>query len=420
MLTLALLACTEPETTDTAEPASTFAVELDPDMPLRATARWPAGTESWVGWEDRATEPTTAGEARLLGLPADTTLDVTLYDATGPRETVTVATGSAPDEFPTLEVSGEGFGSGYLVSTWAGPDGASPYAFALDGSGRLVWYESLTPFVPADADRSNPVPWGVRAGDGAAWVSLMSWGAGIAWLPFDGTPPRSRPLEGAHHDFEVLADGSLAYLRAVTRTIDGELVTGDELVLRSSDRTVVLWNAFDALPIERHEGWSAFPEAPGDWTHANGVTLDPVTRTWTISLYWLHTLVQVDERTGASTLLDGRLTPEPFGPQHSPGWSGPGWWMFDNASPSTGSRALHLSPTGERLEAWAPPGNRYTPVVGDVEHRADDLLAVSMGPITELWVVGPASGGRETLLFVRGEGPASFGQVAWVDSLTAP
>jgi hypothetical protein len=219
----------------------------------------------------------------------------------------------------------------------------------------------------------------------------------------------------------VLPDGTLAYLRAVTRTIDGETITGDELVLRdSNDRTLVLWNAFDALPIERHDGWSAFPEAPGDWTHANGVTVDPVTRTWTISLYWLRTLVSVDERTGAATLLDGRRTPEPFGPQHSPGWSGTGWWMFDNGSPSTGSRALHLGPTGELLEAWAPPGQRYTPVIGDVEHRSDDTLAVSMGPITELWVVGSAAGGRETLLFVRGEGPASFGQVAWVNSLTAP
>ena len=322
MLLALTLACTAPSTAETATPES-LVVELDPDMPLRATARWPARTETWLTWENRATAPTTTGEARLIGLPADTTLEVTLRDATGPLETVTVQTGSPPGDFPELDVMGPGFGDGYLVSTWAGPDGVSPYAFALDGAGRLVWYESLAPFVVTDRERANPVPWGVRAQDGAAWVSLMSWGAGLAWLPFDGTPPRSRPLDGAHHDFEVLPDGTLAYLRAVTRTIDGEAITGDELVLRDSgDRTVVLWNAFDALPIERHDGWSAFPEAPGDWTHANGVTVDPVTRTWTISLYWLRTLVSVDERTGAATLLDGRRTPEPFGPQHSPGWSG--------------------------------------------------------------------------------------------------
>jgi hypothetical protein len=412
MLLRLLVACSEAPSVD-------FTVTLDPDFPLRATAKWNPEVDAEVLVEGRRIAPSAPGEALLLGLPADTELTVSLVEGESYRAQAEIVTSPPSAAVPSFDVTrtGDGFGDGWILTTHAGPDGAMPVAVLLDGKGRVCWYHELTPLLPERDPRSSPAPWAVRLTPEAAWVSLMSWGGGLARIPFDGTPAEVIELRHAHHDFELLPDGGFAYTRFVGQEIEGELVTADELVVRSAEgaeRTV--WNAFQSMPVERHAGWDAYPETPGDWTHANGIAWNADAREWTLSLYWLQRLVVIDDATGAIVrTLDGNTGPEPFGPQHAPSWSGEGWWFFDNGSFETGSRALHLAPDGASLESWAPPGGGFTPVIGDVTATPDERLLVTMGPIPDLWAVGAD---REVRLRVSlpPEGNV-LGQVAWTGEL---
>jgi hypothetical protein len=221
---------------------------------------------------------------------------------------------------------------------------------------------------------------------------------------------------GAHHDFVRFEDGSLAFLRSVERVVDDSYVTGDELVVRGPDGAErVVWNAFDTEEVTRHEGWDTFETIRGDWTHANGLTWDPTTRRWAVSLYWLHDLLVIDDATGAVVeRLDGDLTPEPFGPQHAVSWVDGGWWIFDNNTPGHGSRALHLGADGGLLDQWYPPGGGFAGVLGDVSPLEDGRLLVTTGILPDLWMVTPR---QEALFHVSWPQAQSVGQAEWIASL---
>jgi hypothetical protein len=417
MLPLALLvACA-----DTG--SATLTVTLDPDMPLRATARWevPQPVRAWVRYgEDRATAPTDATEATLLGLPAGEPVTAALVTEQGVLAEVEVAPGEIDDRVPRLTVEGDGFGAGYLVTTVAGGDGRDPMALALDGRGRVAWYAPLEPYLPVAPDSAatrSPTPWALRAVDGGVLLSLTPWNAGLVVVPFEGGSVTQVALDGAHHDLELLPDGTLAYTRAVTREVDGEPVTGDQLVVRSRDGTTrQVWDAFGTLPVTRHDGWNGMPGVTGDWTHANGIGWNPSTGQWAVSLFWLHQIVIVDDATGQVVrILDGDTLPAGFGPQHCVTWADGGWWTFDNGNGATGSSALHLADDGTLLERWTPSSVEWSPVIGDVTPFGDGQLAVSMGAVPRLHVVDAE---RAEVLQVRVEAGATvLGQVAWVPSL---
>ncbi len=384
---------------------------------LRAEVVW-TGVDSqepvWIEHAGGTTPPTTEARATLLGVPPDADVAFRLVNARGTLAEGSVRTGTLPAALTHFDVQGPGFGDGYVVTTFCALDCEQPWAVAFDGDGAVRWYEDLRPYVE-DAARvaQHPLPWAVRTAPGVLWVGLTGWETGFLKLAFSGESS-TFPAPGGHHDFDVLDDESLAYTRTVRQDVDGEQVSGDELVLLDQDGGErIVWNAFDTLSVTRHSGWDAYSDARADWTHANGVDFDEGSGTWALSLYWLHDIVLVDGATGAvRTVLHGDDASSGFGPQHSTAWSPEGLWVFDNGSGE--SRAARLDGSG-RITRSVPAGERlYTPVLGDVTPMLDERVLVTSGMIPELAVID-ADGG--TLLRVHNEEPVEIGQAEWVPSL---
>ncbi len=396
----ALVACREPNGT----PAGSVALDLvpDPDLPMRAVASWDADAapRAWVRFGDgRVTPASTTGTIPLLGMPADTEIVAELVTEAGVVGEAPFHTGPAPDGLPTLDVEGE-IDAGYLVVSTTPLPGTPPALYVLDRHGAIVDARSFAAWGTPRA--GQPSGWGVQVEPGAAWIQLStaaySGALRVDWEgPIDATPESAVEsgawveLPGAHHDLCRLPDGTLAYLRAETRTIEGEAITGDLLVVRSPDGTErIVWDAFATRPLERHDAWALFPDTPGDWTHGNGVTWDPEARRWAVSLYWLREIVVVDDATGAVVqVLEGDSASAPFGPQHAVRWKDDGWWMFDNADRTRGSTAVQISPAGEVLARWSPPTMLWGGLLGDVAPLDDGRVLVGGGVLPTTWLGRP-------------------------------
>jgi hypothetical protein len=416
MLLPLLLACaSDPK-------AVSLEVTADPENVLRAVARWDADVApgAHVAFGDGQRTPATdAGEAILVGMPAETDIPVRLVGSDGATLAETThTTGRLPSAVPELAPEGTPFGEGWVVTTSFGFDGSPPVALAVDGEGRVGWYHMLDDLGAAFG--GHPTTWALRLDDaGAVWLGVADETyQGYLRVPFDGSAPTRIDAPGAHHDFELLPDGSLAYTRAEERVIDDSYVTGDSIVVRAPDGTErVAWSAFDTLEVQRHSGWDTFSSIRGDWTHANGLAWDADAGRWSVSLYWLHQLVTIDDASGTViSVLDGHTTPERFGPQHAQTWVGDGWWLFDNAAPGAGSRALHLAPEGTLLGEWRPPTGGFAGALGDVTPLADGRLLVTTGVLPDLWFVAPDV---EETFHLKWPQANSVGQAAWTPTLYA-
>jgi hypothetical protein len=416
LLATLLAGCTE----ETAEALADdgFEVQPDPDMPLRGIARWDETRwpEAWVSYDgDRRGVARVDGGATLLGLPEAIDVEARLVTREGVVATTTFRTGSLPGALDLPEVSGSPLEEGYLLTTRFGLDGTEPVLWAFDAEGRVVWYHQLPEI---EGVGGSPALYALRQEPGAVWVAVQGREArGVLRVPFDGSPTRWVDLPGAHHDFTLLEAGSIAYTRAAARTLDGETVTGDLLVVRAPDGTErIAWDSFATLDIRRHNGWDVMQDVQGDWTHANGIFWDPANRLWTVSLYWLRELVLIDDTTGnVVRRVEGMNTPKPFGPQHSPVRVSDGWWMLDNGNGSAhATRALHINDEGQHVESWAPPGDPYSPAMGSVRVRRTGIV-MSMGMLNDVWVL-PKSGNAPMLL--RWESPGhGVGEADWVETL---
>ncbi len=377
-------------------------VTVDAASPHRAVASWDpaAAPRAWVRFGDgRVTPASTTGTIPLLGMPADTEIVAALVTDAGVVAEASFRTGPAPDDLPVLDVEGE-IDAGYLVVSTTPLPGTPPALYVLDRHGAIVDARSLAAWGTPRA--GQPSGWGVQVEPGAAWIQLStashSGALRVAWEgPVDATPESATAsgawveLPGAHHDLCRLPDGALAYLRAETRTVEGEAITGDLLVVRSPDGSErIVWDAFATRPIERHDAWALFPDTPGDWTHGNGVTWDPDARRWAVSLYWLREIVVVDDATGAvEQVLEGDSASAPFGPQHAVRWKDGGWWMFDNADRTRGSTAVQVSPAGEVLARWSPPTMLWGGLLGDVAPLDDGRVLVGGGVLPTSWLGRP-------------------------------
>ncbi len=386
LLVVVVLACTE--SSGTRAPAVPLTITADPDNVTRATARWEpaAPVEVWLSHGDGVRTPITTGtEMRLLGLPAGVETTVRLESADGVLGETTFAAGALPTDLAVPELVGEpSTEEGWVAVASFGFGGPVPSVVLLDSQARTVGYWRFDDL--GDVLQGHPTVYSLRHTPGVLWAMVgEAERQRIARLPIDGSEVSYLDAPGAHHDFVVRPDGSVAWLRSVTRSTDAGPVTGDEILVHAPDGTErVAWSAFDTLPIERHYGWDAFPGIPGDWTHANGLDWDPQAGRWTVSLYWLRALVVVDDASGevVQTLV-GRDTPAGFGPQHSPIWVGDGWWLYDNNDAGEGSRALHLSSQGEVLGEWLH--GEFSGAMGDVSLTDDGGLLVTAGVLPGLW-----------------------------------
>jgi hypothetical protein len=184
-------------------------------------------------------------------------------------------------------------------------------------------------------------------------------------------------------------------------------VAGDQVVELGIDGTErVVWNAWDQLAVERHQGWN-LTEADGysDWTHANGLAYDVNDDSYYLSLYWLSAVVKIDRATGQTVWTLGGTQSDftfgaegPFGRIHAPEPVPGGVLFFDNEA-AGGSRGRQLSldvDVGAAADVWSfqRSDGRETTVLGDVDRYADGDTLLAWGDIGEASLVSESGAVR--------------------------
>jgi hypothetical protein len=379
------------------KPAAAIApptLTLDPDHPTAVWVRaelpdadcalqWSAGDVQPAGASLSARIEGDALITTLLGLPTDTEVRVTLDCPEGSSPAATLTTAALDDDVPTVTVTtaASGLTEPFFLHEWfqSGPSG---FLTIEDLDGNVVWWESqgTRTATHAHVDPETHAVYAVEHG--------YNEPDGLVVAPMTG--PASRwMLPGAHHD--SLALGSGRYLLAVTedQDVDGDVVAGDQLVVldTADGSTTVVWDSFDQLVMERNDGWN-FRRFNGaaDWTHLNGLNLDPDTGKLYASLYWEGAVVQIDPTTWQTDwVLGGSQSAfrmdEPFGPQHSPVHIGDTLWLFDNGSDSSaGSRLARYTVdeatwTATRAWTWQEDPAVMDVVLGSVDPHDDALIA---------------------------------------------
>lgn len=258
---------------------------------------------------------------------------------------------------------------GYVLVPWYDPAGGEAGVVVVDAAGCTRWSAEVDPYVTS-ARWQDEVIWFNQMGDDAALhrVDMVTGEEALLETPH------------GHHDFLLHPDGTVAWLVEEIRTVDDEEVLGDLLrELRPDGSVVDVWNAFDSLPIERHDQWDLLNLR--DWTHANGLAYDHASDTYIVSLYWLSEVIAVDRRSGAVTRrLKGDTLADPFGRQHAPSaMPGGGLRLFDNTGIGEGSRLLDLTWDGQVTWEWNTLDNLGSPVLGDLLVREDNVALASFG-----------------------------------------
>ncbi|MFN7145876.1 MAG: aryl-sulfate sulfotransferase [Myxococcota bacterium] len=309
-------------------------------------------------------------------------------------EDATVTTGAVPDELARISTDGEApaWGDYTLFSWWSLPEEES-FVVALDRAGNVVWY-----WMP---DTSYVQSMRVSE-DGTEILALCAFvspdpDAYLARIPLDGGDPTILPAPNAHHDLHE-QDGTLAYLAADLRELEGEEVLGDLLVEVSPDgEQTTVWDAFEDWPVTQRDGWD---KEPADWTHANGLGYTPDGDAWMVSLYYDKAIVALERGTGAQVWKLGGIEGDFalvgddafFQRQHAPSWVDGELLLFDNGYDADTSRAVQYAldrDAGTATLTWAyvPAGGEHTRIMGDAHRLPDGATVVSWGELGYLDVI---------------------------------
>jgi hypothetical protein len=326
-----------------------------------------------------------------------------------------VTTGPAPDDLPTLTVKQKeepvgGFALTNLL-------GSRAYAVLYDHDGEPVWWWSLEEpnavfaenRVSADGRRVLlQVMDGSRATDMGELLS-------VDWA---GEQVEHTRLEGTHHDFVTLPDGTVAWCAMDVRTTDIEgtptAVVGEALreLPAGGDpeadvRTV--WTSWDHLPMtadpETDTGF--YPEGL-DWIHCNGLAWAEDDDDYLMSSLSLGAVISIDRTSGDQNwVLGGDLNEftfvggEMFEQVHSPEPHAGGLRVFSNRNGGGDSGEPIFSQVldyeldvGARVAREVDAvslGRRYfSYILGDSNALSDDHLLVSWGSAGVLTEVNAA------------------------------
>lgn len=374
----------------------------------------------------------------LYGLRPDTTYTARVVtdrgDSCGAAE-IDVSTGSLPAYLPPTEVTEGDESGGYVLLGWIDTeDQENTGAMVLDPGGAIVWYWNAPRGVAAnptwDADGTDVL---IRTEDRAAADD-----SAIYRISATGEVVSERAFAYAHHALGQAPGIDFAYLRAVSAEVDGETVTGDEIVEVAEDGTErVVWNAFACLPeVEPHAQWSTdTAPIPGiDWTHTNGLSYCAADDTWLISTYYLHEIHKIrrsdcssvwsidgdgELRAGGLLLSDSEAY---FGPQHGPECTDFGLVLFDNGKGVVNaSRALALDVYPEEGVAtlrWSSPHpeGEHTPLLGDASLTTDGRVAVAWGILGEVSLHDAEGASTWRVHLDR----SIIGKASWRESLYGP
>ena len=392
---------------------------LDADHPTAVRAALPASeTRSCtLGWQ--ATDPAGVGEsvglsatplvtgpdgaqsATLLGIPAawDVEVGVTCEDPAGGQivgEPSMITTGSIPSSVPRLVPlqDAPSLDAPYiLTSALQFPEGAAITMVTLAGD--PVWWQSLGAdhvVIHSHFDAEHVLVYGIEStADGleSAFLRAPLVGPAERWI-----------VEHAHHDSLHLGDGRYLLTVGELRAVGGDSVTGDTLVVFDvADASVtVVWSAWDQLEVVENAGWNLrLADGSADWTHMNGLARDADTGKIYASLYYDHSILQIDPTTWQTDWILGGESSDftlssSFGPQHSPIHRGASLWMFDNGSDvAAGSRLCEYTLDASALTAtlaweWQPESAPFNIVLGSIE-IADDAVLASWGDTGEVRIL---------------------------------
>lgn len=364
---------------------------------FRATWSTPAPATGWVEWGptvaygrrtpagDRGTEHV----ATVFGAPPGTMVHWrTVAEDDGERwegPDQAIVTAVAPADVPDGElVAGEDVGPGPADEA-GGPWALVPWSGGEDASGVVAY------------DAEGDAVWWVDAEDGTLVSRIRVLGDGrIAWdervhedptatphivvRRLDGTEEARIPVPEAHHDFLPHPDGGWIYLARDRRWVDeiGDYAIGDALVRMDADgATTTLWNAWDEFAFDPGLAEEAYYPDGRDWTHCNGIDLDPETGRTLLSCRNLDALLALEPDGEVAWRLGGQgMTLGPFGGIHAPVWGeGDAVWLFENGYAARRSSLVELDVdalSGVTTERWsASPETWYAPNHGNVLPLAD-------------------------------------------------
>lgn len=395
---------------------------IDADHPATVLAR-ASDDGCAIAWSAAGQDhlaPLTAGEAVLFGAPADTEVTARVRCADVDSAAARITTGAAPDDLPgwsTLQVD-DALAPRLILSSAMGgtPDG---HVTIHDRDGQPVWWVTDDGLGVTHARYDAEAGWVYGAesnADGSEAYLLLA--------PLAG-PDRRIPVPGAHHDSLALGGGRYLMTVADTRTVDGEAVRGDDLVIvDAADGSITpVWSAFDALEVRRNGGWNIrAPDGAADWTHLNGLDRDPDSGAILASFYWDHRILRLDPSTWQIVWSLGGdaadIVPDvAFGPQHSPWMRGDRLWMFDNGTDASRGSLLAAydidagAGTARRAWTWAAAPVVFDIALGSVVPEEDGSVLASWGDAGDVrWL--DADGGVQAQYAL--EGPDAVGYTSFV------
>ncbi len=367
-----------------------------------------------------------AGSAVLWGLPPDTDVDVQVVfvidDAEQESDVATIHTPVADADLPALSVEGDSaraFDGQLALTANVTSPGA---AVMIDGQGRYRWWASVS-----DSDQVG------RARLSRDGTQILAQPVNVhgddttGLLRFDrhGDVVDTVQIDGQHHDFLELSDGTLVFLVQSLGTASGRTMIGDKLVEVAPDRTqTTIWDIWDAIPYNEDDRWM-----PDDqWSHANTLSFDEATQTYTVSFFGLRALARIDRATGELLWLMGTSDSDFVGADgdttvlhgsHGFQFLDGSLLAFENGDSSDAdSRAVELSfdedePVMTELWSFAPSPSLYSFSLGDVQRldSGDTLADFSANGTmiqvdaagTEQWKLTAGVGGAFGYVQVLGE-----------------
>jgi hypothetical protein len=285
-------------------------------------------------WQNSPSEEVSEGAQSqlLLGIPyGDTVTYRVVVEVEGEEYTSeegTIETGEAPSSVPEpTALSGDETlwdeGMTHVLLSMNGD--TSPFdmwVFIFDRQGRVVWAHELPPINISLHPRLSYDETELLIDYNTYWA-LYDGGerSTIMRMKIDGAEVIEYETPGLHHPFTELADGSIAYGKAVDSVYTG--VGMEELVLiDSKGEESTLWRCEDLFEELELSAYA--------YCQSNTLTYDAVHDHFLFSMYSLDTIIVIDASTGATVRSYGNLdTSWAFDPEESRFWWQHGGYMTE-------------------------------------------------------------------------------------------
>ncbi|MBN2411701.1 aryl-sulfate sulfotransferase [candidate division KSB1 bacterium] len=340
----------------------------------------------------------------LLGLLPDTLYYFKCAAVINGREvfsnSCTFRTGSLPDDLPTINITES---DSLLYQNGINMNYVFPYILAFDMRGRYVWYYKI----PGTYKAYDPIK-KLPNGNLIIGIDYSQIDEGrIIEMNMGGQIVSDIKTTGYHHDFYVLPDGHIAYIKAVVRDVNGTNFVGDEITeIDPSGQIIWNWSSFDYLDTNEFDPVSLesfyYGDKGKDWTHANELIFDGSDQSYIFSIRHLNKIIKIDRQTRqilwefGGIHSDFQLPEEDkFYHQHAPELKNDTILLFDNGNHRPGvefSRVIEyqFDWNGQSvLPVWEfrlSGENFFTPNAGDVDRleNGNILIATSKNYLIEV------------------------------------